>query len=243
MMPQLIMHIDQLAMDNRRDVLFVRFAESFEGQKRMGSREYYKKSKIRQRLLEFLEENEIGSIECGPPSNSGYMSGYWGEIYIDVPFDESDSDYRKVQAFLENEDGSMKFDDARFYYFPYEYAKESIQQGLESLVAEFSGWEEKDEPHFEVFLGDEREERNMLMPWVRVYSVDQAIMFLETGEVAELHLDYDLGGDETGSGYDVLLWLKEKVKTSDYKLPEEITVYSKSLENKARMEATLEEIR
>jgi len=243
MMPQLIMHIDQLAMENRRDALFVEFAENFVDNKRTGRREYYKASETRKRLIQFLEENQIDAQECGPPSNSGYMCGYWGNLYIHVPYDESNSDYRKVQAFLEHEDGSMRFSDARFCYFPYEHAKKTYQEGIEAYVAEFSGWKDKDEPHFEVFLGDEREERNMLMPWVRVYSPAQAIMFLETGEVANLYLDFDLGGDETGSGYDVLLWLKEKVKTSDYKLPEEITVYSGSQDKKTMMEKLLDEIK
>jgi len=241
-MPQIIKHIDQLAMDNRRDALYVEFARTFKGNKRSATQEYYKTSDTRKRLIKFLEENQIGLAECGPPSNSGYMGGYWGDIYIHVPFDENDADYKKVEAFLENEDGSMKFDDARFCYFPYEWAKKSYQEGIEAYVAEFSGWEDRSEPHFEVFLGDERDERNQWMGWDRVYSVDQAILFLETEEVAELHLDYDLGGDEPGTGYDVLLWLKDKIEASSFKLPE-ITVYSQSAEKKAMMEKLFDEIK
>ena len=242
MMPQLVKHIDQLAMDNRRDVLYALFAECFEEGKRFGSMEYYKQSDTRKRLLEFLNENQIGSVECGPPSNSGYMSGYTGDLYIHVPYDENDADYKKVEAFLEKEDGSMKFDDACFYYFTYEWAKECYQEGIEAYIAESLFWFSNRKPHFNVFLGDENDERNLLMDWDRVYSVDQAIMFLETGAVAELHLDYDLGGEETGNGYDVLLWLKEKVKTTDYRLPK-ITVYSQSPEKRAKMEKMLDDIK
>ncbi|MBU9454253.1 hypothetical protein KTE10_10405 [Burkholderia multivorans] len=43
------------------------------------------------------------------------MRSYAGEIFIDVPFDETDSEYRKVKAFLEHPDDTMRFDDVRFY--------------------------------------------------------------------------------------------------------------------------------
>ena len=43
------------------------------------------------------------------------MRSYAGEIFIDVPFDETDSQYRKLQAFLEHADGTSRFDDVRFF--------------------------------------------------------------------------------------------------------------------------------
>lgn len=36
---------------------------------------------------------------------------------------------------------------------------------------------------------------------------DEAIELLKSGEVRKLSLDHDLGDDERGTGYDVLLWI------------------------------------
>ena len=47
--------------------------------------------------------------------------------------------------------------------------------------------------------------------WVRVFWPDEAIALLETGEVDELSLDHDLGDDQRGTAYDVVLWVEEAV--------------------------------
>ncbi|MFL9913987.1 hypothetical protein PQR75_00980 [Paraburkholderia fungorum] len=46
------------------------------------------------------------------------MRSYAGEVFIDVPFDAVEPQYQKVQAFLEHPDGSMRFDDVKFYVVP-----------------------------------------------------------------------------------------------------------------------------
>ncbi len=53
--------------------------------------------------------------ECGQVASETVVRSYAGEIFIDVPFDDTDTQYRKVQAFLEHPDGEMRFDDVRFY--------------------------------------------------------------------------------------------------------------------------------
>jgi len=54
-----------------------------------------------------------------------------------------------------------------------------------------------------VYLNDERKTPD---GWVRVYWPDEAIELLKTGCVADISLDHDLGDDERGTGYDVVLW-------------------------------------
>ncbi|VAW81561.1 hypothetical protein MNBD_GAMMA12-2513, partial [hydrothermal vent metagenome] len=54
-----------------------------------------------------------------------------------------------------------------------------------------------------VYLDDERPTPE---GWVRVYWPDEAIELLKTGKVKEISLDHDLGDDERGTGYDVVLW-------------------------------------
>ena len=67
-----------------------------------------------------------------------------------------------------------------------------------------------------VFLDDERATPE---GWVRVYWPDEAITLLEAGQVVELSLDHDLGDDERGTGYDVVLWIEEAVATRGFAPP------------------------
>jgi len=54
-----------------------------------------------------------------------------------------------------------------------------------------------------VYLDDERETPD---GWIRVYWPVEAIKLLKEDDVTEISLDHDLGDDERGTGYDVLLW-------------------------------------
>lgn len=60
----------------------------------------------------------------------------------------------------------------------------------------------------QVYLDDERATPD---GWMRVYWPDQAIALLETGEVARISLDHDLGDDARGTGYDVIVWIEHAV--------------------------------
>jgi len=84
-----------------------------------------------------------------------------------------------------------------------------------------------------VFLDDERRTPD---GWVRVWWPDEAIALLEGGEVTELSLDHDLGDDERGTGYDVVLWIEEAVATRGFK-PPVMRVHSANSSARARMEA------
>ena len=50
-----------------------------------------------------------------------------GEVFIDGPYEEGDAQYRKVQEFLEYPDGSVRFDDVKFYVVPLEDAIKDAQ--------------------------------------------------------------------------------------------------------------------
>ena len=83
-----------------------------------------------------------------------------------------------------------------------------------------------------VFLDDER-----VAPegWTRVYWPDEAIALLKTGQVEEISLDHDLGDDERGTGYDVVLWIEEAVATQGFK-PPRMTVHSANSSARQKME-------
>lgn len=55
--------------------------------------------------------------------------------------------------------------------------------------------------------------------WTRVYWPHEAIALLETGSVEELSLHHDLGDDDRGTGYDVLVWIEEAVALRGFKPP------------------------
>jgi hypothetical protein len=68
------------------------------------------------------------------------------------------------------------------------------------------------------------------------------IKLLETGEVTVMSLDHDLG-DLYITGYDVVLWLEEKVhEDSSFQLPV-VMVHSSNAPARIRMKAALRAIR
>jgi len=89
-----------------------------------------------------------------------------------------------------------------------------------------------------VFLDDERTTPE---GWVRVYWPDEAIALLESGAVEELSLDHDLGDDERGTGYDVVLWIEEAVALRGFK-PPRISVHSANSSARDKMIAGIQSI-
>jgi len=90
-----------------------------------------------------------------------------------------------------------------------------------------------------VYLDDERKTPQ---GWVRVYWPEEAIELLQTGEVIEISLDHDLGDDERGTGYDVVLWIEEAVIINGF-MPPKIYVHSANSSAREKMELGIESIR
>ena len=89
-----------------------------------------------------------------------------------------------------------------------------------------------------VYLDDERTTPE---GWVRVYWPDEAIALLETGRVEELSLDHDLGDDERGTGYDVVLWVEEAVALRGFR-PPRMSVHSANSSARQKMESGIRSI-
>lgn len=89
-----------------------------------------------------------------------------------------------------------------------------------------------------VYLDDERETPD---GWLRVFWPDEAIELLKTGNVSEISLDHDLGNDEKGTGYDVVLWIEEAVITRGF-VPPVIRVHSANPSAREKMERGIESI-
>lgn len=83
-----------------------------------------------------------------------------------------------------------------------------------------------------IYLDDERQTPD---GWIRVYWPDEAIKLLETGKVVEISLDHDLGDDERGTGYDVVLWIERAVIVDGF-CPPIIKVHSANSSARDKME-------
>ena len=83
-----------------------------------------------------------------------------------------------------------------------------------------------------IFLDDARQAPS---DWIHAYWPEEVITLLETGNVTEISLDHDLGNDERGTGYDVVLWIEEAVATRGF-IPPKIVVHSANSSAREKME-------
>lgn len=86
-----------------------------------------------------------------------------------------------------------------------------------------------------IFLDDERKAP---AGWTQAHWPDEVIALLQTGLVETISLDHDLGNDEKGTGYDVILWIEEAVIMKDF-LPPHISVHSANPAARLRMEKAI----
>jgi hypothetical protein len=79
--------------------------------------------------------------------------------------------------------------------------------------------------------------------WVLTMWPEDVIKHLETGKVTHLSLDHDLGDDNHGTGYDVLLWLEEKVFLNGFRPPNHIFVHSSNSSAAQKMNLAIKRIK
>jgi hypothetical protein len=89
-----------------------------------------------------------------------------------------------------------------------------------------------------VYLDDERPAPQ---GWLRVHWPSEAIALLQSGQVQEISLDHDLGDDERGTGYDVILWIEEAVALRGF-VPPQIHVHSANASAREKMVAGMRSI-
>jgi hypothetical protein len=138
-MPQLVDHIDAIARQKQRTVLYLEFhpeqifkvdtEEDYE--KDIRSRHYsYQEDKVRDEIIKNLDDMGISWMECGHFASTNFMCSYQGQIYLDVPYDENLDEYKKLQEYLEYSDGSMRFPSVRFYHLPLEIAMQNAHHDV-----------------------------------------------------------------------------------------------------------------
>lgn len=122
-MPQLLQHIDAIARQKQRGVLFLNFrSPTARDDDPFACNFDWENAPIRQQVCLWLTQHEIPWCECGEVASENCMTSYQGQIYVDVPFDEDNPVYRQVRDYLENPDGSMRFPTVIFWYLPLEVA-------------------------------------------------------------------------------------------------------------------------
>lgn len=89
-----------------------------------------------------------------------------------------------------------------------------------------------------VYLDDERKTP---AGWLRAYWPDEVITLLKSGKVKQLSLDHDLGNDDKGTGYDVLLWIERAVFIDGF-VPPTIIVHSANISARIKMERAITQI-
>ena len=113
-MPLLIEHIDRLAREKKRTVLFVSF-ESINSELDLMSmaapnHSYsdFENDINRQELIAWLDSNGIAWQPCAHFASENALLSYSGNIYVDVPWDEDDPQFVKFQERLETSDGTPR---------------------------------------------------------------------------------------------------------------------------------------
>lgn len=111
-MPQFLQNIDQIGRAQQRDVLGLEFS-GFQG--------HYAANPMREKILAWLEHKGIAYMECGGYTSETRMESYRGQIYIDLPYDVADPAYLELEAYLEDADGSMRWQGVRFTLYTLGY--------------------------------------------------------------------------------------------------------------------------
>ncbi len=137
-MPIRIEHIDAIARKKVRDVLYLTFCSNQRDEDGFLIFDW-RTHPARLRIIEWLNANDIPWTMCAEfaSSDPDTMMSYMGQIYIDIPYDSSLPEYKRVEQFLENPDGSIAFADTRFFYLPLEDAqKNAAHDGLGGVAAD-----------------------------------------------------------------------------------------------------------
>lgn len=122
-MPMIIEHIDKIARDKKRDVLYLVFKD--DNNKTPNFFFNYENIEARKNTVAWLEENQIPYAPCMGKASENSMQSYRGYLYIDLPFDKKNELFIKLSDYLENPDGSMKIKGVIFAYYPLEMAKKN----------------------------------------------------------------------------------------------------------------------
>lgn len=136
-MPMLIDSIDKIARQVQRDVLLIQFYPNGKVWE-WGETFDWERSTSRKRVIKWLDGHQIPWRPCHVFWKDGLLSyPYLGDIYVDIPFDRSNTLYLTLEAYLENPDGTMRSADVIFAYLPLSAAMKNAHHDEEAYWDEF----------------------------------------------------------------------------------------------------------
>ena len=104
-MPMILQNIDEICREVARDILFLRFYP----EDRDAFYDYeYEKDPVRAVIIENLKRLEIPHKPCLDLYNpNNLIERYYGQLYLDVPYDLNLPMYQRLQEYLEFPDGTI----------------------------------------------------------------------------------------------------------------------------------------
>lgn len=130
----LIRHIDEIARQQHRDVLYLEFHPADGAPARS---EAFSHDPVRTAIIDWLDAHGVRWEPCGPFAVVHRIEGYRGQLYLDIPFDEKNDRYQEVRGFLEHEDGSIRHAGVRFLIMPLERAMENAAHDAPGFWEQF----------------------------------------------------------------------------------------------------------
>jgi len=124
-MPRLIEHIDVIARKKQSGVFFISFHPERSIYDDSPMAYQWKNDPVRKMICEWLTEQHIAWQSCNGIASESFMSNYRGQVYLDIPCDENNEQYKLANDFLENPDGSNRFDNVNFWQLPLEVAMQN----------------------------------------------------------------------------------------------------------------------
>ena len=106
----LIEHIDEIARRVQRDVLFLEFDSNWQIDLSAPSPN---DGRNRNKIIYWLDQHYVPWTMCGPMMRKNYITSYKGGIFINVEVDSKNEIYQSVLKFLENPDGTSRFENVR----------------------------------------------------------------------------------------------------------------------------------
>lgn len=123
-MPGLIEHIDAIARKKKRAVLYL----EFHPQPSVDRKNYrFEDDPVRARVLTWLDAHGVPWTRCGPFADPCVMAPYLGQVYLDVPYDETLAGYQVLRDYLEHPDGTMRHEGVRFFAMSLDYAMRNAE--------------------------------------------------------------------------------------------------------------------
>ena len=121
-MVALLYHIDEIARRIKRDVLWVAFEYSERGSlEKMPRRLRQHRSKI----ITWLSKRNIRYQECYGVFDGALEEPYRGDVFVDLPLDNSNADFVALEEMLETAGGSSKIEGIVLYALPLKVARKN----------------------------------------------------------------------------------------------------------------------